>query len=67
MKSLNLINQRVNNMSNFTYAVIEKATGLTLEATTTREAAREIKREFESYNSGNQFQIVQFVKSKVVR
>lgn len=54
-------------MSNFTYAVVEKATGLTLEATTTRGSAREIKREFESYNSGNTFQIVQFVKSKVVR
>lgn len=54
-------------MSNFTYAVVEKATGLTLEATTTREAAREIKREFEAFGSGNTFQIVQFVKSKVVR
>jgi glycogen synthase len=54
-------------MSNFTYAVVEKATGLTLEATTTREEARAVKREFETYNSGNQFQIVQFVKSKVVR
>lgn len=54
-------------MSNFAYAVIEKATGLTLQATTTREAAREIKREFESYNSGNTFQIVQCVQTKVVR
>jgi len=54
-------------MSKYTYAVIEKATGLTLEATTTREAACEIKREFESYNSGNTFQIVQCVQSKVVR
>lgn len=54
-------------MSNYTYAVIEKATGLTLEATTTRQEAREIKREFESYNSGNKFQIVQYTRSKVVR
>ena len=54
-------------MSNYTYAVIEKNTGLTLEATTTRESARELKREFEAYNSGNTFQIVQFVKGKVVR
>ena len=54
-------------MSNYTYAVIEKATGLTLQATTTREDAREIKREFESYNSGNTFQIVQYIRSKVVR
>lgn len=54
-------------MSKYTYAVIEKGTGLTLEATTTREHAREIKREFESYNSGNTFQIVQCVQTKVVR
>lgn len=54
-------------MSQFTYAVIEKSSGLTLEATTTRQEAREIKREFESYNSGNKFQIVQYTRSKVVR
>jgi len=61
------MNSKGNKMSNFTYAVVEKATGLTLQATTTRESARELKREFESYNSGNTFQIVQFTKSKVVR
>jgi hypothetical protein len=54
-------------MSTYTYAIIEKQSGLTLEATTTQEEARQIKREFESYNSGNKFQIVQFVKNKVVR
>lgn len=54
-------------MSNFTYAIIEKESGLTLEATTTRQEARNIKRDFEAYGSGNKFQIVQFVRGKVVR
>lgn len=54
-------------MSNFTYAVVEKTSGTIIEATTTREEARQAKREFEAYNSGNKFQIVQFVMNKVVR
>lgn len=54
-------------MSNYSYIIIEKESGLTLEATTTREEARQIKKELESYGSGNKFQIVQCVKSKVVR
>lgn len=54
-------------MSNFAYVVVEKESGTALQATTTRSEARAAKREFESYGSGNTFQILQFVKSKVVR
>lgn len=50
-----------------TYAVIHNASGEVQEATVTREQARLCKKEYERYNPGEKFSIIQYAAVKKVR
>lgn len=50
-----------------TYAVIHNASGEVQEATVTREQARSCKKEYERFNPGQKFSIIQYVANKKIR
>ncbi len=50
-----------------TYAVIHNTSGEVQEATITRQQARQIKAEYEHYNPGEKFSIIQYTVAKKVR